>query len=40
MEYADIKNAINSINDENIKQFNLIDIYSDEKLRWKWKFNY
>ena len=32
MEYRDIKNAINSINDKNIKQFNLIDIYSDEKL--------
>ena len=32
MEYANIKNAINSICDENIKQFNLIDIYSDEKL--------
>ena len=32
MEYKEIKNAINSINDENIKQFNLIDIYSDEKL--------
>ena len=32
MEYKDIKNAINSIKDENIKQFNLIDIYSDEKL--------
>ncbi len=32
MEYRDIKNSINSINDENIKQFNLIDIYSDEKL--------
>ena len=32
MEYMSIKNVINSINDENIKQFNLIDIYSDEKL--------
>lgn len=32
MEYRDIKNVINSIKDENIKQFNLIDIYSDEKL--------
>ena len=32
MEYADIKNIINSIEDENIKQFNLIDIYTDEKL--------
>ena len=32
MEYKEIKNTINSIKDENIKQFNLIDIYSDEKL--------
>ena len=32
MEYRDIKNAINSVNDKNIKQFNLIDIYTDEKL--------
>ncbi|WP_072679855.1 phenylalanine--tRNA ligase subunit beta [Arcobacter sp. LA11] len=32
MEYREIKNVINSIKDENIKQFNLIDIYSDEKL--------
>lgn len=32
MEYKEIKNTINSIKDENIKQFNLIDVYSDEKL--------
>ncbi len=32
MEYIEIKRAINSIEDKNIKQFNLIDIYSDEKL--------
>ena len=32
MEFKDIKNTINSIKDDNIKQFNLIDIYSDEKL--------
>lgn len=32
MEYREIKNAIDSIDDKNIKQFNLIDIYSDEKL--------
>lgn len=32
MEFRKIKNAINSIEDKNIKQFNLIDIYSDEKL--------
>ncbi len=32
MEYRKIKNVINDIKDENIKQFNLIDIYSDEKL--------
>ncbi|PLY04315.1 MAG: phenylalanine--tRNA ligase subunit beta [Arcobacter sp.] len=32
MEYKEIKNVINEIHDENIKQFNLIDIYSDEKL--------
>ncbi len=32
LEYKEIKKVINSINDENIKQFNLIDIYSDEKL--------
>lgn len=32
MEYSQIKNAINSIDDEKIKQFNLVDTYSDEKL--------
>ncbi len=32
MEYKEIKKVINSIEDDNIKQFNLIDIYTDEKL--------
>ena len=32
MQYKEIKTVINSLNDKNIKQFNLIDIYSDEKL--------
>lgn len=32
LEYKDIKKAINSLNNPNIKQYNLIDIYSDEKL--------
>ena len=32
MDYKDIKNTINNINIEEIKQFNLVDIYSDEKL--------
>ncbi len=32
MEYKDIKNTINSLNIQEIKQFNLVDIYSDEKL--------
>ena len=32
MAYQEIKNVINSIKDDNIKQYNLIDIYSDEKL--------
>jgi phenylalanyl-tRNA synthetase beta chain len=32
LEYREIKNAINSLNNTNIKQFNLIDIYNDEKL--------
>ena len=32
MEFREIKNVINAIKDENIKQYNLIDIYSDEKL--------
>ena len=30
--YSEIKNIINNIKDKNIKQFNLVDIYSDEKL--------
>ncbi len=32
IQYKDIKNAIKSLNNENIKQFNLIDVYSDENL--------
>lgn len=32
LEYKEIKKAINSLNNPTIKQFNLIDIYSDEKL--------
>ncbi|RXJ87447.1 phenylalanine--tRNA ligase subunit beta [Arcobacter sp. CECT 8985] len=32
MPFSKIKKAINAINDKNIKQYNLIDIYSDEKL--------
>ncbi|MEV9526088.1 phenylalanine--tRNA ligase subunit beta [Aliarcobacter butzleri] len=32
LEYKEIKKAINSLNNANIKQYNLIDIYSDEKL--------
>lgn len=32
LEYKEIRNVINSLNNSNIKQFNLIDIYSDEKL--------
>ncbi|GGD31838.1 phenylalanine--tRNA ligase beta subunit [Malaciobacter pacificus] len=32
LEYKKIKDVINSLNDKRIKQFNLIDIYSDEKL--------
>ncbi|MFY9088255.1 phenylalanine--tRNA ligase subunit beta [Arcobacter aquimarinus] len=32
LEYKEIKKVINSLNNKNIKQFNLIDIYSDEKL--------
>ncbi|XPV52280.1 MAG: hypothetical protein ACNI3H_07635 [Halarcobacter ebronensis] len=35
MPFIEIKKVINSIEDTNIKQFNLIDIYSDEKLRRK-----
>ncbi len=33
--YKDIKNCINFLNIEEIKQFNLVDIYSDEKLENK-----
>ena len=32
MEYSKIKNLINTIRDTSIKQFNLIDIYTDEAL--------
>ncbi len=32
MQYKQIKDVINSLNDKRIKQYNLIDIYSDEKL--------
>ena len=32
MEYKKIKEVINTIEDENIKQYNLIDTYSDDKL--------
>jgi phenylalanyl-tRNA synthetase beta chain len=32
MKYKEIKDVINSLNDKNIKQYNLIDIYNDEKL--------
>ena len=32
LAFQEIKNVIASIQDENIKQFNLVDIYSDEKL--------
>lgn len=32
LEYKEIKKVINSLNNNNIKQFNLIDVYSDEKL--------
>ncbi|MGB1227562.1 MAG: phenylalanine--tRNA ligase subunit beta [Poseidonibacter sp.] len=32
LEYKEIKNVINSLNDKNIKQYNLIDVYSDESL--------
>ena len=32
MEYSKIKTLINTIKDTNIKQFNLIDIYTDEAL--------
>ena len=33
LAYKEIKNVINSLDDSNIKQYNLIDVYSDEKLR-------
>lgn len=32
LEYKEIKKVINSLNNSNIKQFNLIDIYTDDKL--------
>ena len=32
MEYKEIKNTINYLNIQEIKQFNLVDIYTDEKL--------
>ena len=32
LEYREIKKVLNSINIDEIKQFNLVDIYSDEKL--------
>jgi len=32
LEYKDIKKAINSLKIQEIKQFNLVDIYNDEKL--------
>mgnify|MGYP005845403339 CR=1 FL=1 len=32
LQYKEIKDVINSLGDKNIKQFNLIDIYEDEKL--------
>jgi len=32
LEYKKIKDVINSLNDSNIKQYNLIDLYSDESL--------
>jgi phenylalanyl-tRNA synthetase beta chain len=32
LEYKEIRKVINSLNNSTIKQFNLIDIYSDEKL--------
>ena len=32
MQYLDIKKAINSLKIKEIKQFNLVDVYSDEKL--------
>lgn len=35
LEYKEIKKAIDSLNNQNIKQYNLIDIYSDQKLEDK-----
>ena len=32
LAYKEIKDVINSLNDTNIKQYNLIDVYSDENL--------
>ncbi|MCD8541300.1 MAG: hypothetical protein LRY22_01150 [Aliarcobacter cryaerophilus] len=32
LEFKEIKKVINSLNNNLIKQYNLIDIYSDEKL--------
>ncbi|MFA9372571.1 MAG: phenylalanine--tRNA ligase subunit beta [Poseidonibacter sp.] len=32
LAYKEIKNVINALDDKNIKQFNLIDIYTDDKL--------
>ena len=32
MKYSTIKNIIGNIKDDNIKQFNLVDVYSDDKL--------
>jgi phenylalanyl-tRNA synthetase beta chain len=32
LEYKEIKKAIDSLKNSNIKQFNLIDVYNDEKL--------
>ena len=32
LKYKEIKKAIDSLNNKNIKQFNLIDVYTDEKL--------
>ncbi len=33
MQYSKIKKIISNIDDDNIKQFNLVDVYSDEKLK-------
>lgn len=32
LEYKEIRKVINALNNSNIKQFNLIDVYTDEKL--------